>query len=882
MQKRLSHTKIHRKKMPINFWAVAMLFIFISLGSKAQESSINTETADSIKIDSVKVKKPLLLDLVKRYAKGSMKISRPEKKLYLVDEAELYYQDVELKSGIIVLNYETSEVSAGRIRDTTGTLVQYPVFKQGGDEIRPDSIRFNFDTKRAIIWNSRSEQNDMNVFGEITKKENDSVYFVKEARVTTAPDPNDPDYFIRVRKGKFVPKRKIVAGLSNLYIEDVPTPVFLPFAYFPLTENRTSGFIFPTIGESGQRGFFFQNGGYYFAINDYFDLAVLGDYYTNGSYGFRSETTYYKKYKFRGNLSFRFENLVSGQRGLPGYSKSNIYNFRWSHNQDAKANPNSRFSASVNLGSSNYFTQSVNQLNSPNFLNNTLSSSVSYSKTFSGYPSVNLSLTASHSQNTRTQSVNMTLPTFQANVERIYPFAKKDGIKKGIIQNINFQYSVRGENRIQTTDSLFLKKEMFDNARAGMKHSIPITTNFKLFKYLSVSMGGNYNEVWTVETTKRNDYDLVAMKEGAKDTIRGFDRFREYNFNTSLGTTFYGTFNFGEDKKIQSIRHVVRPSISYNINPSFDEYYDEYIIDADGNTRDYTRFEGGLFGTPGNRFSSAIGMSLNNTFEAKVRDKDSTATEPKKIKLLNNLNFSTSYNVSADSLRWSPVRMSTGVGLFDNKMNVNIGATFDPYAVDQNGQRYNTFNVKNGGAILRMTSANMNMGYSFKSNKSKSDNSNKRGFDNSRDGGRADDLFGQGNDFSDSSYQESDEEDDDENEEPSPFYTNNMPWDFRLAYSLTYSNARQQREISNNSLMFSGNIELSPKWKVGMSSGYDFKNKGVTYTQLRFDRDLGSWRMNFSWVPFSERASWYFFIGIKSGLLSDLKYDKRREPDRRL
>ena len=834
-----------------------------------------------VSIDSI-TKQPLLLGKITRNAKGYIKIDKTEGKLYLYDNAELYYQDTELKAGIIVLDYNKNEVAAGRIKDSSGKLIQPPFFKQAGNEVNPDSIRFNFDTKKAIIWNSKSEQNGMNVFALATKKENDSVYFIKEAKVTTSKDVEDPDYYIRIRKGKFIPKSKIIAGLSNLYIANVPTPIFLPFAYFPLTENRRTGFIFPSIGQNNDRGYFIQNGGYYFAPSDFFDVALLGDYYTNGSYGFRAESKYKKRYSFNGSLSVRFENLINGERGLPGYSKNNIYNIRWSHSQDSKSNPNSRFSASVNLGSSNYFRESVNQLNTPNFLNNTLNSSVSYSKTFRSYPSVNLSLTASHSQNTRTQTVNMSLPTLTANMERIYPFVKKNGQKKGFFKNINLQYTVRGENRIKTSDSLFLKKEMFNDASYGMKHSIPISTNFKVLKHLSVSVSGSFEEVWTGQTIKKNDFDITTQSLGKKDTIKGFDRFSKYNFNASIGTTIYGVFNFKEGKKIQSIRHVMRPSVTYGINPSFEKYYDQYIIDANGNTSEYTRFEGGFFGIPGNNFSSAVGLGLSNILEAKVKDRDSTIIEPKKIKLLNNLNLSTSYNIAADSLNWSPIRMTTGTTLFDNKLNINLGATFDPYAINENGSRINKFNINNKGGLFRMTSANINMGFSFSSKNSKDDKSKSSGLNNTRSGGRDDDLFGKVDDFADSSFDEEEDEEEDSKKEDSKFYNNKMPWDIRLAHSLTYSNNKAQKQITNNSLMFSGNISLSKKWKIGGSSGYDFKNSGVTYTQLRFERDLDSWKMNFNWVPFSTRASWYFFIGIKSSLLSDLKYDKRRLPDKRL
>ena len=864
----------NKKHIKVLYIVVCFFYTFFNNSFLNAQESEN----DSINVDTLKT--GLILDDVRRKAKGYIKINNKEKIITLYDNAELYYMDIELKSGVIKFNWENNVVSAGRIKDSIGNFTQAPIFKQGGDEINPDSLRYNFDSKKALIWNSRTKQNEMNVFSSATKKENDSIYFIKEAKVTTSNNLDDPEYYIRVRSGKFIPKNKIIAGPSNLYIYDVPTPIFLPFAYFPLNEDRNSGFIFPTIGQNNRRGYFFQNGGYYLAPSEYFDLTLLGDYYTNGSYGMRVESSYRKRYAFNGRLSLRFENLIDGERGLPGYSKSNIYNIRWSHSQDSKANPYNRFSASVNLGSSNYFRESLNQINTPNFLNNTLNSSVSFSKTFRGYPSVNVSLTASHSQNTRSKTVNLVLPTFQGNVERIYPFVKKNGQKKGFFKNINLQYTFRGENRINTTDSLFFKKGMFDDAIYGMKHTIPLSTNFKVLKHLSVSVNGNFEEIWTGNTIERNDFNSTTQEQSEKIKIKGFDRFNQYNFGMSVGTTIYGLFNFKETSKVQSIRHVIRPSVSYNIRPSFKKYYDTYIIDADGNTAEYTRFEENFFGLPSKRYSSSIGLQISNNIEAKVMEKDSLSIEPKKVTILNNLNISTNYDLAVDSLKLSPIRMSTGTNLFNNKLNINLSATFDAYALSENGLRINKLNISNGGGLLRMTSANMNMNFSINSKSLKS-KSNEENSENLTGGGRTDDLFGSSQDLTKSTFDDENNEDERKKENLKE-YLNDIGWDFRFAHSLTYLNNRKQRTIGNNSLMFSGNILLSKKWKIGGSSGYDFKNKGFTYTQLRFERDLDSWKMNFSWVPFSVRESWYFFIGIKSGFLSDLKYDKRKEPDKRL
>ena len=832
---------------------------------------------DSTKKDSLKPKKALLEDKIKRKAVDYEKIDQKKKQITLYNKAEVYYQDIELKSGIIVIDYEKDEVYAGRIKDSTGKYTQLPVFKQGNNVVEPDSIRFNFKTKKALVWNSRTDQGEFKVKAAITKKENDSVYFMKGARFTTSKDIENPEYYFQTNKVKLVPGKKVVVGFTNMVIADVPTPLALPFAFFPMTEKARSGIIMPTYNDSNTRGFSLQNGGYYFALSDYYDLAILGDYYTNGSYGFRFESSYGKRYKFNGNVNVRFENLINSERGYPDYARSNIYNIQWSHSKDGKSNPNSRFSASVNLGSSTYFRQSLNQINVGSTLNNTLSSSISYSKTFNSVPQVNLSLTATHSQNTNTEQINMTLPTLQMSVDRLFPFAPKEGTKKGFFKNINFQYNLRGENRINTTDSLFFKPEMFKNALLGFQHSIPLSTNFKVFKYFSATTSINYNEVWYFKTIQK-EFD-ATQNAVVNNEIRGFDAFRTYSFSAGIGTTIYGTFNFGDKKKIQAIRHVMRPNISYSYTPSFSKYYDTYDPDGSGTMlKQYTRFEGGIFGAPGQNMSNNIGFTLSNTFEAKVTDKDSTKTEPKKIMLLNNLNFSTSYDITADSLRWAPMRVSGGTQILKQKMNINFAATLDPYAINNSGQRINTWNIDNGGSLFRMTSANLTINYAFASSDGEGDKKNKQG---ERNGGRGDDLFGTNTDLSDRRDSQFDDSGGNNNV-ISDFFKYKLPWDLNLAYALTYSNNRREQKITGNSLMVSMNTDLTPKWKIGVSTGYDFVQKGVTFTQFRFERDLLSWRMDFNWVPFGDNAYWGFFIGIKSGVLSDIKWDKRSLPDRTL
>ena len=881
-------TKIVFKPLRTNLFYIVCCIFFLKLGntkSYAQEigkqkkaivnkstkkSGVKTDKSvkvvtktDTIRLDSIKKNKALLESKVKYKAKESAKFEQKKKLLTLRDEAELYYEDYELKSGVIVMDYEKNEVYAGRLKDSAGNYIQLPYFKQGSNIIEPDSIRFNFKTKKALVFNSRTSQGEMNIKAAISKKQSDSVYFMKNARITTAKDIDDPEYYFLARKAKFVTgkDKKVVVGFTNMFLANVPTPLALPFAFFPITTTNTSGIIIPSYGQSFQRGYSLQNGGYYFAISNNVDLALIGDYYTNGSYAIRGETHYAQKYKFNGVFNVRFENLINSERGYPDYSKTNIYNIQWSHTKDSKSNPNSRFSASVNLGSSRYFQNTINVVNPGATLINNLSSSITYNKTFNTVPQVNVGVSATHSQNTQTKAIIMTLPHLVASVDRIFPFASNEGSKKGFIKNINLNYSLDATNSINTVDSLFLKKEMFNTARTGFNHSIPIGTNYKIFKYFSATSAVNYNEVWTLNTIKRRtDFSTGKVEE---TRVNGFDSFRTYSFTNSVSTTIYGTYNFNGKGKLKSIRHVMTPSISHSLMPSFDKYFEKYETPT-GYTS-YTRFDGGI-SSPSQNSSSTIGIGLSNILEAKVTDKDSTQTEPKKIKLLNALNFATGYDIVSG--RWSQISMNGGTLLLNQKMNVNFGALINPY------QKVDSFNnvITSPFAV---TNANLTMSYQFAS--SADVEKKKKSTQNVQNGSRPDDLFGTNTTTSDQLDPNKSEE---KEEKFAGFYNADMPWDLNMNYNITYSNGNGESKVSTSSLMLSGNIQLTPKWKIGANSGYDMVNKGVTSTQIRISRDLLSWRMDFSWVPFGPYQFWSFFIGIKSSILSDIKYDKQNQADR--
>ena len=837
---------------------------------------------DSIINDSIKPKEAID-GIITHDAEDYTTQNAKNKTVTLYNNAQITYTDIDLKAGIIVIDYKKSTIYAKGIKDSLG-YHQKPVFKQGEQESEQDSILFNFKTKKALVYGVKTNQSGIITYGKKTKRVNDSTIYMRKLRFTTSQKKN-PDYYIQTNKAKLIPGKKIIVGGSSLVLADVPTPIYLPFAYFPLTNKRTSGFIIPSYGDSNQQGFFLQNGGYYFALSDYFDLTVLGDIYTNGSWGLRADSNYYVRYKFSGNFSIRYENIIQGIKGLSDYNKSSNFNIRWSHSQDGKSSPNSRFSASVNLGSSKYYRQSLNEFNSSQFLTNTLNSSISYYKKFVGTP-FNMNVTATHSQNTNTQQISMTLPSLQLNMDRIYPFAGKDGVKKNPIQKMGLNYNMQTKLLINTTDDEFFSDKMFNTAKKGVQHNLSTNTNLKAFKYFTLSPSVNFKEVWYFNKINKNYDPSLIQTNGnlggvVNDTISGFNRFHEYNLGASLTTNIYGTFNFKKGR-LKAIRHTIRPSISYGYRPNFAKNYDLQVQqNSDPNDLlTYSPFEGGIYGTPGSGIQNSIGISVNNVLEAKVAPKDPDSDEEdKKVTILNNLNFNTSYNIAADSLKWSPLNANAGTRLFKDKLALNINAAFDPYQINSKGNRINKFN--NG--LLRLTRIGATANYSLSSKDFEKKKEGEKNNSKQQGNGAQDtpDVFGQNrpnsNDLSNNQQGKKGNE-----TKKTELYRIKIPWTLNLAYAMNYFDNGLKNDVVNNSLMFSGDVELSPKWKVGFSSGFDIKENAFTYTRLSFSRDLDSWRLNFNWTPFGINSSYNFFIGVKSSVLSDLKWDKNKPRDKTL
>jgi hypothetical protein len=846
---------------------------------RIKKDSLLRKHKDTISTDSIKPRESVE-DIITHVAKDYTIQNAKDKTVTLYNEANIKYTDIDLKAGIIIIDYKKNTLFAKGIIDSTG-YNQKPIFKQGGEESEQDSIIYNFKSKRAIIYGLKTKQGEMFTYGEKTKRVNDSTVYIRKIRFTTS-QKKIPDYYISTNKAKLVPGKKIIVGISNLVLADVPTPLFLPFAYFPMTETSVSGFLIPAFDTgSSNRGIGFQNGGYYFALSDYADLTVLGDVYSNGSWGTKISSNYKKRYRFNGSFSFNFENIINGIRGFSTYSKANNFNLRWSHNQDQKASPNSRFTASVNLGSSRFFRESLNQFNVAQTQNNTLNSSINYSKTFVDTP-FNMAITASHQQNTNTESITMTLPSLTLNMNRLYPFAGKDGIKKNPIQKLGFNYNMQGQYLINTTDDAFFTSKMFETARSGVQHRTSTSTNIKAFKYFTLSPSANYEETWQFDYINK-EYDITENVV-VTDTLRGFKTYREYNMGVSLSTNIYGTFNFNKGR-LKAIRHTIRPTISYSYRPDFKDSYIKEVQQSALATdlQQYTVFDQGIYGAPSSGLSNSIGISLNNVLEAKMAPKDPESDEEdEKIMLLNNLNFNSTYNIAADSLRWSNVRFSAGTRLLKDKLALNFNGSLDPYQVNEDGRQINKFNPN----IFRLSNANLTANYSISStdfDKSKKDTKDSRDTRNGNGANNPPDIMGR--DIDPNSARQNNSNNNSNNRETSKteLYKSKIPWSINLVYSANYSNnGLDPGKIGVHTLGFGGNIELSPKWKVGYSSGYDVKSGAFSFSRFNFTRDLDSWKFNFNWVPFGTNSSYTFFIGIKSSTLSDLKWDKNKPPDRRL
>ena len=869
------------------FFLLPVLWAFSQEEEKAPPDIQNRETfpesafpavSDTLQTDSIAVRDTTAADTtaapfieapIDYNAEDSIIVSFDGQKVFLYNNSRVTYQQIELTAYFIELDLETKEVYAEGIKDSTGTLTQKPIFKDGNEEFESKTLRYNFESEKGIITDVVTEQGEGFVHSDRTKKISKDAFILKKGKYTTC-DAEHPHFYLHLTKAKVISNNKIITGPAYMVLEDFPIyfPI-LPFGYFPNSPTYSSGILVPTYGEENNRGFFLRDGGYYWAASEYFDLSVRGDIYSKGSWSGKMHTNYRKRYKFSGGFDFRYAVNVYGERGLDTYRRSPQYAVTWSHSQDAKANPNQTFSASVNLSSSGFDRQ--NAYSSQNYLSTQKSSSISFNKKFENTP-FNMSVNLRHSQNSTDSSLTLSLPEMTFSMRKFYPFRKKN--RSGAIkwyEKFGINYTGNLRNTITAHESEILEKSFARDWKNGIKHNIPISLpSFNLFNNINFSPSFSYNEKWYF---KKYDYTYVEDEvfrdrfgnetHIRTDTITGLNRVYDYSYSLSASTNIYGMFlPLNPNSKIAGIRHKISPSVSFSYRPDFGadrfDYWQKVQVDSTGRIDYLDVNQGGIYGgSPGRGASGAISFSVNNNLEMKVLDtRDTTKTDSeekyRKVKIIDNLSVGSSYNLIADSLNLSPfsLRARTTVA----GVSINMGGVLDPYMVDNEGRKIHKYvwNEKTGLAKLgRLTRANLSFGMNFRSKKGEEEAEKNK------------ELI------------------EDENILPGDYenYADfNIPWDFGFDYSFNYSGPRKPGDKGRftQTVGVRGNLNLTDKWRISMNTNYDIMAGEFSYTTFNVNRDLHCWQMSFNFVPFGFRKSYSFTIAAKSSMLKDLKLQKRQ------
>ncbi len=866
---------------------------------------VEEEASDSLSTDKPvhKGSTAFLDDEVRYQATDSLAFDFETKQMSLYGDAKIEYGDITLTAYQIVLDMDSTTAYACGRRDSTGTEVGLPVFVDKSGEYTMREMRYNFETKKAIITHIVTEQGEGYVVGNKAKRVDEETYFMRNAKYTTCDRHDHPHFYLNLTKAKVIPGKKTVTGPAYLVVEDVPLPVALPFAIIPTTKSYSSGIVIPSYGDESTRGFYLQNGGYYWAANQYFDLKVLADIYTKGSWGLHVSSTYKKRYKFSGSFAADYLVNITSEKDLPDYAKTKDFSVKWSHSQDSKANPDQTFSASVNISTSSYNRNSVTNKVDPNTLaTNQKSSSISYSRKWSWNP-FRLTASLSHSQNSRDTSISLTLPDINiTSSRRFYPFKPKNtvGSKSNPIYDINLNYTLALKNSVSCKESelSFSGESLTNDWKNGIKHTIPITTNIKFLKYFSMSPSFNYTERWY--TSKRRQYwDKEQQKIITTDPISGFNRAYDFNFSVSTSTKIYTFYRpiralFGD--KINAIRHVATPSIGFTYTPDFSKdmygFYDsfQYYSEAQDKIIDYkySYYNGYVFGTPGSSESGSLSLSLGNTLEMKVKS-DADTTGFKKISILESLSFSTSYNMLADSLKWNYISMSGRTKIFGTSVSFN--ASFDPYGYASNtagtaGIRINKSAWKVHRKPLIMRSASLSFSFQLSPDTFKKKDGKDQNDDEEDDEDEYDEDWAlhaaDSQEISPGAQMPHNRQEDDSRltKGDDGYAAFSMPWSLSFSYSFRLAQGTFNPETClykkkvTSSVNVSGNVSLTPKWKISVSSGYSFDEKKLSQTSIGITRDLHCWSMNFNLVPTGSYKSYNFSIAINSSMLKDLKYQQ--------
>lgn len=866
----------------------------------------NRAIDDSIRLDSINRQRANGINSPVQYeASDSLVYNAKSKTALLYGQSKVKYENMDLEAEKIHMSLDSSLVHATGTRDTTDstghTLVGTPVFSMGQDKYESDTMAFNFKTKKGLISKVYTQQEDGFLQSEISKRSANGDVYLQHGRYTTC-DKKHPDFYIALSRGKVRPGKDVTFGPAYLVVADVPLPLAIPYGFFPFTKSYSSGFIMPTYGDESARGFYLRDGGYYFAINDKWDLKLLGEIYTKGSWGLSAASNYNKRYRYSGSFFLSYQNTKTGDKNMPDYSEQKSFKVQWSHRQDAKANPYSSLSASVNFATSSYERNNLNSLYNPQTLSqSTRTSSVSWSTTFSSI-GLSLSSTANLSQNMRNSTLSVTLPDLNISLSRFYPFKRKHAAgDERWYEKISMSYTGQISNRIDTKEDRFLKSNLIKDWRNGWNHSIPISGNFTLFNYINVSPSFNFQDRMYTHKIMRS-WDETAQKE-ACDTIYGFNNVYNYNMSISASTKLYGFFTpnrkiFGD--KIQTIRHVITPSVSFSYAPDFGQgrygYYKTYQkTNADGSVDlvEYSPYEGQLYGVPGKGKTGNISFDIANNVEMKIKsDKDSTGI--KKISLIDELGLAMSYNLATDYHPLSDLTMRIRLKWWKN-YTFNMNAVFASYAyeLDKDGKPYVGNRTLWGmGKFGRFQGTSQNFSFTLtpeklkkwfgggddeEDKKKKSNKDDEDGVDTDIES-NVDDTMVEGQRGAKKSGGGKAETDAD------GYMRFNMPWSLTFGYGITMRentsgkfNTKSMRypyKFSQN-LNFSGNLRLSDGWNISFSSGYDFDQHKMSMTTASLQRDLHCFNMSCS-VVLAPYTSYNFSFRCNAATLTDaLKYDKR-------
>ena len=839
--------------------------LIISINSRGATSFAAGDSNKSVQKPKVTHKSAIESKVI-YHARDSMRLDAVNKKVFLYGEASVKYQDLELKAAYIEISMDSNIATAHGAQDS-GKTIGNPEFHQGNDVFYATQMRYNFKSKKGRINNIKTKEGEGYITGKVVKKDSNGVYYLKDGNYSTCSEEHDKHFYIEAVKLKVIPHDQVVTGPAWLVIEGVPTPLAIPFGFFPLQQGRHSGILIPAYGESQSQGFYLQNGGYYLGLSDHFDMQLRGDIYSYGSWGLHDITNYSNRYHYHGVFNFGYALTLLPLPGTAKNSQQRTFNISWNDQQDPKARPNSTFMASVNAGSSNYYTNT--SYDQATILQNTFSSNISFSQNFQGTP-FHLIASADHSQNTISHTVNIDLPVITFSVDRMYP-AKwfSDNAAANPTKwynNISFTINTSAENKINTLDSLLLKPQTLRQMQNGITTSIPLSGNFRIFRYFTFTPGISFNSTEYFQTIRKNWNSIRDTI--IQDTVQGIQAANSYNASASINTSVYSLYSLGVHRAI-TIRHVMYPTIGFSYHPDYGasvyNYYRTVQYNESGATTKYSIFQNGIYGGPAIGRQEAIVWSLGNNLEMKIRQRTDSGMTYKKIKLIERFTISSSYNTVADSFKQAYIQVSGNTTLF-KKLAVNYSGTIDPYKMYSNGENAKEL-LWQDNKIGRFVNNSLTLSTSLTPGTGVSQQGQNKSQSGDKNTSHALQFTSPDGYFQ---YVEN------HPEYYAPLELNG--WAITLNYSISSSfNPGPNTNITTQGLMINMSAQVTKYWHAAIFSGYDFTYHQFTATQISATRDLHCWEFVFSSIPFGFHQNFSVEIHVKSSVLHDLKLTRKRD-----